>query len=362
MISSTTTIRYRMPQTQNAQYAQHAQNSQPQQISLRDFFRNPDRAGYQISPDGSHISWLQPVETEDGQSRMNIHVQLRSELGDPRTVVCVTSETARDISGYFWKNNQRILYVKDFGGDENFHVVAVDRDGANSKDITPFDGVRAQIIDALEHDEANKDYILVGLNKNNPEIFDAYRLNIVTGELALVAENPGNITGWLTDHDGKIRGAATTDGVNTTLLYRDTEDEDFRPSLTMNFKETVDPLFFTFDNKHLYASSNLGRDKSAIVKFDLANAKELEVLFEHPDVDVSQLAFSRHRKVLTAISYLTWKRERRFLDHYTENLYNRVSARLVGYETIIADMTTNEDVMIVRTYSDRSLGAYSCST
>jgi hypothetical protein len=46
------------------------------------------------------------------------------------------------------------LYVKDFGGDENFHVVSVATDGSGIKDLTPSDGVQASIVDHLEDDDA----------------------------------------------------------------------------------------------------------------------------------------------------------------------------------------------------------------
>lgn len=315
-------------------------------IPLQDFFRNPEKSGYQLSPSGTFISWLAPFE-----NRMNIHVQDRRD----GRIMRVTGETARDIAGHFWKSDSRIIYVKDFGGDENFHIVSVSVSGEELRDLTPFDGVRAQIIDALEDFD---DIMLISLNKRNPELFDAYRLNVNTGELTLVAENPGNITGWMTDHTGALRLAIATDGVNTTLLYRDSEKDDFKPSITTNFKESVDPLFFTFDNKYLYASSNLKRDKSAIVRFDLASGTVAETMFEHDDVDVSTLSYSRRRKVLTSITYTTWKRERVFLDKLAKNLYQRAAARLSGSEVVVADMSREEDVMLVRTYSDRSLGAY----
>ena len=315
-------------------------------IPLRDFFRNPEKSGYQLSPSGTFISWLAPFE-----NRMNIHVQDRRDGRSMR----ITGETARDIAGHFWKSDGRIIYVKDFGGDENFHIVSVNVNGEDVRDLTPFEGVRAQIIDALEDFD---DVMLIGLNKRNPELFDVYRLNVKTGEMALVAENPGNITGWMTDHTGDLRLAIATDGVNTTLLHRNTEKDEFQPVITTNFKESIDPLFFTFDNQDLYASSNLGRDKSAIVRFDLRTAKEVDILFEHNDVDVSTLSYSRKRKVLTAITYTTWKRERVFLDKLAKNLYQRAAARLSGYEVVVADMSREEDVMLIRTYSDRSLGAY----
>ena len=101
--------------------------AQAKQIPMRDFFKNPQEAGHQISPDGKYLSWVAPYER-----RLNVHV--RPLAGGPTGRV--TSETARDISGYFWKG-ERILYVKDFGGDENFHVVSVNLKGEDLKDLTP---------------------------------------------------------------------------------------------------------------------------------------------------------------------------------------------------------------------------------
>jgi dipeptidyl aminopeptidase/acylaminoacyl peptidase len=313
---------------------------------MRDFFKNPEKAYFQISPDGNYISFTQPYE-----KRMNIFVQARGSNEAKR----ITSITDRDLSEYFWKGNDRLLYFKDFGGDENFHLFAVDREGKDTKDLTPFDSVRVMLIDDLKDHDTD---VIIGMNKRNREIFDAYRLNTITGELTLVAENPGNITGWVTDHDGRIRIAITTDGVNTSLLYRENEKDTFKVILTTNFKESFNPLFFTFDNKNLYAASNLGRDKIAIVKFDLASSKELEVLYEHPEVDVDGMTYSRLRKVPTVISYTTWKTERIFLDKETEDLYKKLQKQLPGYEVFITFNNKNENIFTVRTISDRTLGSY----
>jgi dipeptidyl aminopeptidase/acylaminoacyl peptidase len=314
-------------------------------IPLRDFFKNPEKAAFQISPDGNWISYLAPYE-----KRLNVFVMPRSG-GD---AVRVTGETARDLGGYFWKSSDRIVYTKDKDGDENFHLFSVGRDGKNLKDLTPFDSVTVQIIDGLQD---MPDELLIGMNKRNKEIFDVYRINVKTGAMTMAAENPGNITSWVTDHDGKIRVASTTDGVSTTLLYRATENDEFKPILTTNFKEQVAPLFFTFDNKYIYAASNMGRDKTAIVKYDIANGKEMEILYSHPDVDVENLNYSHKRKVLTTIPYTTWKRERKFLDKQTEAIFKDLESKLPNYEINISDADENETAFIVRTYSDRSLGS-----
>ena len=315
-------------------------------IPVREFFRNPEKANFDLSPDGTHLSFLAPH-----QERMNLHVQ---KIGSEE-VKRITNVTERDIAGYYWADDEQLVYLQDNGGDENFYLTVVNRDGQNDRPLTKFDGVKTQLIDDLED---IPDQAIVGLNQRNPEVFDAYRLNIRTGALDLIAENPGNIVGWITDHAGALRMAATTDGVNTTLLYRDAEEDNFRPLITTNFKESVSPLFFTFDNQHFYASSNRGRDKSAIVKIDSTAGEEIELLFEHPEVDVSNLSYSHKRKVLTGIAYTTWKTERKFLDEQAEQRYNRLKQELGDYEIAITSSNKNEDKFIVRTYSDRSLGAY----
>ncbi len=313
-------------------------------IPVRDFFRNPERGYFRISPDGKTLAFMQPY-----QRRMNIYVQPIAG-GEPRRL---TDETARDIPDHFWKGPDRLVYTKDFAGDENFHVVAVNRDGSGDKDLTPFPGVRAQIIDQMRD---YPDTLLIGLNKRNKEVFDAYRLDLRTGELTLVAENPGNITSWLTDHAGNIRGAQTSDGVNTSFLYRDGPSGPFKTVLTTSFRDTFAPLFFTFDNKLLYVASNIGRDKEAIVLVDPATAREQQVLYERPDVDVDGLTYSHKRKVLTTISYVTWKPQRKYLDAETEKLFAALEKQLPGYEFNIQSMTDDEDRMIVAASNDRTPG------
>jgi dipeptidyl aminopeptidase/acylaminoacyl peptidase len=321
-------------------------NAQVRQIPLKDFFKNPEKNGYQISPDGNYFSYLTSWE-----NRMNVFVQ---KVGSDEAVR-VTSATERDISGYFWKGNNKIMFLQDKAGDENFKLYSVNKDGSNLKLLSPEDKVRTEIVDDLEEID---DYMLVSMNERNPQAFDVYRINVNTGEKKMIAENPGNIMGWMTHHDGKLRVATASDGVNSVLMYRETEDAPFKEVLVTNFRESVEPLFFSFDNKFIYASSNLGRDKSAIVKFDIANGKEMDLMYENPYVDVSGLSYSKKRKVLTAISYVKEKREMKFLDLVAETRYNRIKKELGDYEVVITGVNKNEDKFLVRTFSDRSLGSY----
>src|ERR1700733_513394 len=303
-------------------------------IPLRDFFRNPETTGYGLSPSGELIGFLKPVD-----SRLNIFVQPKAG-GEAKQISQVKD---RDIRGFFWKGDKYLLYLKDNGGDENFHLYVTGSDGTGGRDLTPFDGVRAEMIDDLEDHPTD---LIVGLNKRNKEVFDAYRLNVETGDLKLIAENPGNIASWTTDHDGNIRVATTPDGVNQTLLYRQNENDPWKTVITTNFKESFSPQFFTFDNKALYGVSNIGRDKTAIVEFDPETGKEAKVLFEQPEVDVSGLNYSRKRKVITSATYTTWKEERKFFDPEAEAIYKTLSEKLPGYDVFFFSLKKKEEMFI----------------
>ncbi len=315
-------------------------------IPLEDFFRNPEKTAFQLSPNGEYFSFLAPWE-----SRLNVFVQ---KVGVD-SAVRITSETERDIAGYLWKGDNRILFLKDTGGDENFQLYGVNTDGSDLKGLTVFEKVRTEFIDDLK-DVDNE--IIVGLNQRDPTVFDPFRLNVVTGEMTLLAENPGNIMGWMTDHDGKLRIGIASDGVNQTILYREAETDTFSPVLTTNFKETVNPALFTFDNKMVYALSNLGRDKSALVLFDVANGKEQEVLFETQEADLDGVFYSRKDKKLLMVSWTTDKNKEHFFDTETKELKAYVEGKLQGYQVTVGGFNKNEDKYIIRTYSDRSRGAY----
>tara|TARA_B110001454_G_scaffold132036_1_gene122977 strand:- start:64 stop:1893 length:1830 start_codon:yes stop_codon:yes gene_type:complete len=317
------------------------------QIPLEDFFKNPEKSSYQISPNGSFYSYMAPYK-----NRMNIFIQ---KIGDS-SATQLTFEEKRDISGYFWPNNEQLVFLKDDAGDENFHLFGVDIDGSNPISFTDFDGVRAQIIDDLPD---QKDFIIIGLNKRNKQVFDPYRLNLKSGKISILAENPGNIQGWMFDHEGKLRIAtAIVDGVNTSLLYRDSEQEEFKTIVTTNFKEGFSPQFFTFDNKNIIGTSNLGRDKSVVVEFDPSKGKEVKELYGNEDYDVGGVAYSRKRKVITAAYYNSWKSERHFFDQQSKALFEKVQNHLPGYEISVSGMSDDENIFIIRTYSDKSLGAY----
>lgn len=316
-------------------------------IALEDFFKNSEKSSFKLSDNGKYYAFTAPYK-----DRMNVFIQ---EVGAD-SARRLTSETDRDIQGYFWKGDHTILFTRDNGGDENFALYAVDIDSGSARSLTYAPKVRTQIIDDLEDDP---EHVIVGLNSRDTRIFDAYRLNINTGEKSLIAENPGNISGWMTDHDGRLRVATVTDGVNTSILYRSSEDSNFRTVITTNFKESFSPELFDFnDSNVMYGVSNIGRDKAALVKVDMNTGEELETLFQDEQNDVTGVGYSKKRKVLTSVYWYGDKMNRKYLDKTVGDMYTDLEQKLPNVEVYLTSHDKAENHWIVRTYSDRSRGSF----
>jgi dipeptidyl aminopeptidase/acylaminoacyl peptidase len=326
----------------------------PPELPLKDFFRNPERAYFRLSEDGRWLGTMQPAPGQAGAvPRRNVFVQ-RLQGGQPQgTPRQLTFETARDISAYRWKGNGTILYEKDFGGDENFHVVAVDAGSGQVRDLTPWDGVRASVVDELVDDPG---HILVSHNQRDRKLFDVVRLNVKTGQQTVLATNPGSVTEWLTDHKGRVRIGVASDGVNNTVLYRGAEGGEFKPIIHTDFRTSVVPLFFDRSNTRLYANSNRGRDKSALVLLDPARPDVETVVYEHAQVDVLTAVWSRVQQKLTQVVYQTDRTHREVFDPATRAMFDKLQKQLPGYELVVQSATRDETRFVVAALSDLTQG------
>ena len=316
--------------------------------TVQDFFRNSERIQYRISPDGKYYSFMAPYK-----SRLNVFIQ-SVDGGEP---IRITSETERNIGGHAWANNERIIFLKDSGGDENYQLFGVKLDGSDFKEYTPQNSV-TQIEDILKD---NEDEILISTNERNKQIFDLYRLNLKSGTKQLVCENPGNIQGYQTDHKGAVRIAYTIeDGVNTSILYRDNEDEPFRKVITTNYKDEINIIAFAPDNQNVFACSNINRDKSVLVMMNPSTCEEIVTLFEHPVYDCSGLSYSEaHKKLLAASCTGHDKVIRHFFDDGFKTTNEFIEKNLPqSYNYSITDWDREEKTMIIYAYSDKNPGSY----
>jgi dipeptidyl aminopeptidase/acylaminoacyl peptidase len=321
------------------------------QMPVEEFFRNPVLFGYRVSPDGQTMALLKPWK-----NRLNVFVH---PSGHPENQRQLTYSEDRDIGGLTWKNSTHVLFSKDQGGDENMHVYSVNVANGVVKDLTPQAGARSNIIDTL--DESTGSEILVANNRRNKELFDVYRINVETGAERLEHENTEKMTGWLVDHDGQLRGGTANDGVTSVVYFEKAKGQPFEPIFKTDFRNSFEPLTFTADNKHIYISTNVNRNLTAIVEVDPTLPSKSWVkktIYSHPKYDVSGATYSPVHKALGQVVVITDRRETHFLNPADEKDWKLLRSKFPKESIDFANDTKDESIWVVKTQADVSKGAY----
>jgi dipeptidyl aminopeptidase/acylaminoacyl peptidase len=246
-------------------------------------FGNPERTSPQLSPDGSALAWIAP---RDGVLNLWVAPAGGESGVDWTAARPVTEDTDRGIRSFAWaRDGRHVLYVQDVGGDENWRLYDVDPESLVRRDLTPFEGIHATIIGISRR---RRDEVLVGINADNPQLHDVYRLHLASGELVKEIENPG-YAGWLADEDLVVRCAIAPlpDG-SFNVLVRDSGEGEFRHLLTVPAEDatSTDVVSFSGDGRSLLMISAAGSDTGRLTRVDLATG-ESTVLAEDPEADVS---------------------------------------------------------------------------
>lgn len=287
----------------------------PKLITVEEFFDPPVRASASISPDGTKIAYLAPRK-----NRLNVWVQT---LDDDNNAAarCVTYDETRSVTGFLWVDDPRwLLYVQDSGGDENWHLYRVDLDSPDTPalDLTPYPGVRLL---GLEQPHGRPGKLFVQLNHRRIDQIDLYELDVASGELTMLAENPGNVMSWFCGpHHEVFTQSLTPEGDIEFSRYESGALESLVIYNGADYPVGMHPTQITPDGTGLWMGSSRDTDRTRLVRLDLATGEE-SVIDSHPSFDLSAAlglapALIRHRKTgeLLAVRYLGERQDIRVLD------------------------------------------------
>ena len=258
-------------------------------------FGNPVKTSPQVSPDGKKMAYLAPVNNV-----LNVWV---GDIGsdDYRPV---TQDTDRGVRFYFWAaDNIHIMYIQDVGGNENWRLYATNLATGQTRDLTPFENVQVR---PIKRDKHFPNELLIAINKENPRLHDAYHLDLKSGELTCVAQNPGNVAGWIADSQLKIRGASfTTPDGGSGLLVRENEQGEWQETVTWSSDDSLGSslLGFTRDGQAVYLEDSRDANATRLVKLHLANG-ELTVLAEDKQYDVGEVMTHPDTREVQAVSFV----------------------------------------------------------
>ena len=288
----------------SASYAHFASAELPPLIPRDVLFGNPERAGPQLSPDGKLLAYLRP----DDKNVMQVWVRTLGKDDDR----AVTADDKRGIRVYNWAfDGKHLLYQQDAGGDENFHLFATNLETKQTRDLTPFKGVRVQGVD-LDKDHPNE--VLVGLNKKNMQFFDMHRIQIDSGEEKLDTENPGMAMGYTTDAKFQVRGVTCVkmDG-GYELKVRDVGGKDWKTVKTLTADEQGQIAAFGTDPNTLWVIHSQGSNAMRLTKLDVATGKE-ETIAEDAEYDISGAMIDDVKRIPLAVSFTKARLEWKVLD------------------------------------------------
>ena len=265
-------------------------NSQlPRLIPVRDFVANTDYNGhYRISPNGKKLAWKAVAGTREEIFIKTLDKDDVHSLGF-------------GAQGYhfIWaQDSRRLLFIKDAGGNENFHLFLADTIETDQTpvDITPLKNTRVGIQQIIENDPAN---ILIVHNGRDKAVFDLYRLNIDSGEQTLLYRNTEGVVRLITDRQGKLKARIRQKASQRFLELPNSDNSRWSSILNWSQDDEVIPLEFNTKGDAVWVLSNRGRDKRALVSLNVKTGKE-KLIYAHPRVDVGHVKISRvsHEPVL----------------------------------------------------------------
>jgi len=321
----------------------------PELIPREALFGNPTRTGPRISPDGKMLTYIAPSK----EGVLNVWLKTIGRDDDRM----ITNDTHRGIRASFWAEDCRhVLYMQDVGGDENWHLYSADISGGVVRDLTPFQGIRAE---GLMTDRKFPNEVMIGLNLRDRSLFDLYRIDLTTGAVILDTENPGDVGGWTTDPDFKVRGAVASNQADgsTTLRVRDSKDSPWRDIMTWPFGEEGGPVDFTADGKALYVISTLGSDTTRLVKVDAATGRELETLAADPKSDLADAMGNSDTHTIQAVMFEYLKPEWKILDPSIKADFETLSKAAPGFFSV-SDRDRADRLWIVAYRSDDGPSAH----
>ncbi|TRX16353.1 S9 family peptidase [Flavobacterium franklandianum] len=322
---------------------------------VSDYFAKPKASGFKLSPNGQFLSYRE----KDDKNKRHIYVK-NIKTGETKRAIEEKEELVRD---YGWINNERLYFAMDKGGDENYHIYAVNLDGSNLKDMTPFDGVTASITKILKE---QKDYIIISMNKNNKQVFEPYKLNVVTGDLVQLfknkdIENP--IQGFEFDKDGQLRGySKLVNGVTNEMFYKNLKTGEFNLIATNNWNDTFEILSFNYASKNpneAYMMTNLDSNTTQIVLYDLENNKIVKEIFSNPTFDVSGMSLSRKRNwEINNFAFEGEKYEMIPVSKFYKSIDSQMKKEFPNKEAQIVGYDDDENNFLVIVQSDKLYGKY----
>ena len=186
----------------------------------------------------------------------------------------------------------QILYSADKGGNELSHIYLMNEDGTTT-DLTPGENEKARFAGWSK----DKKSMYFTSNKRNPQFFDFYKMNIETWESEMLYQNDNgiNISNMSEDETWFAFSQTITTSEKKLFLTNRIDNSTIELSEEPGSYDASD---FSKDNKYFFFITDVGKEFSYLVKYEIETG-EKEVLFEtNWDVMYSYLSENEKYRVI----------------------------------------------------------------
>ncbi|NNE26881.1 MAG: S9 family peptidase [Saprospiraceae bacterium] len=317
------------------------------------FFGNPEISGAQISPNGQFIAFIKPYN-----GIMNIWIKSFDQDFDE--ALPLTDDTNRPIRSFFWsRDSQYLLYSQDKGGDENFHIYAVQPTDAEagfipkSRDLSPYENITAYI---LHVPKSNHNKLFVAINDRDTAWHDYYSIDIPTGERTLLLQNDNNWTGAYFDLEDKLQLLSKSNETGGSEIFH-LKDGKPQRILQASLEENVAPIRFDKAG-NVYVVSNIGDVNFTGLYLYNFELETLQFIESDPDnyVDLENAIFSDLTDELIATVYLADQKKILWKNEPFREDYQYLKSQFPDYEIDITSLTEDESKWIIFVHKDTDPG------
>ncbi|WP_316776553.1 S9 family peptidase [Pedobacter antarcticus] len=321
---------------------------------VEDYFKTPKSSNFSLSPKGKYLAYKE--QNKQGKSEVKIK---EISTGKVKTAL---EEKDKVIAAFGWASEGTLIYMMDNNGDENYHLYAVNIDGTNNIDLTPYEGVKANLLNRLPD---NKDFVIVSMNLNNKQIYEPYRINTHSGKAEKLYANKdvsNPIAQFDFDKDGNIKGFTKVKNLDLERFYKAQGDRDFKLVKTTKWNDRFTILAFNYATQNpddAYVLTDLYKDKAEIVLFDLKKQKVIKEVHLDPVYDLSNLKLSKKRN--WEPDYIDYQGDKYTIKPISKSfkmIYKDLQMKFKNYEIEIAGRTDNENQYLIKVSSDRQYGKF----
>jgi dienelactone hydrolase len=326
-----------------------------------------------LSPDGQKVAFLAPSEGTYGLAILDLATH---KVTNP---IHVRDE---NVDSFFWKGNERLIFTGLIGGIEGGpQVASTDVDGKRVFSLLKAqkDKFRPSIYSGalLSARREDPDHI-VALGYSTDSDYGSedsiaemgslpafvLKINVVNGNRSLLCpagegDQGSDLSDFGVDHQGEVRTASRSRGNFTEFLYRDRTTDPWKSVRKFRAQsEGWDVIGFAGEGGGVYVVDRESSDLGALRLFDPTTGALGPVLFTSDEGEIDSLVFSPDGKRLIGLRYTTDKLHFQWFEPKYANLQAKLDHSFPGQIAAISSISDDETRILVRTISDRDLGAY----